>query len=178
MLKRIWKIACVRVLAAVVVSLLAATLASAAAAPTFNGFIRLPVDLYANAGAHLEAGKYTVLVRQTANGGYVLVFRQTDKAIGSVKGVILTGPIDNDSLDAPLIGTQYLHSSADPVGSEAERHFSKSGLPHYQEENRDWKATLRAYNARDGKETLWFFEQRQPDGTWSHVEFVLHLNPQ
>ena len=68
--------------------------------------------------------------------------------------------------------------SADPVGTEAERHFSKSGLPRYQEERRDWKATLRAYSTDDQKESLWLFEERQPGGKWSHIQFILYLNPE
>ena len=148
-----------------------------AAAPTFNGFIRLPVELYASGGVHLEAGQYTVEVKQV-NGEYLLVFQQSDKTIGSIKGVVLNGGIDNGALDMPLMGTQYLHSSADPIGSEAERHFSKSGLPRYEEETRDWKATLRAYTTRDRMETRWFFEHRGPEDKWSHVQFVLYLSPQ
>ena len=160
--------------------LIFALLMPAAATPppttTFSGFIRLPVDLYSADGAHLEKGEYAVQVR-LENGNYSLLFLQNDQTKGTLKGEVLKDQVDGDQLAMPLIGTQFLRSSNDPVGSEAERHFSKSGLAQYEEEGRDWKATLRAYTTRDQKETLWFFEERQPAGKWSHVEFKLDLNP-
>jgi len=147
-----------------------------AAAPSFTGFIRLPVELYSADGTHLEKGQYAVQVKQES-GHYSLIFLQNDEPKATIKGEMLSADADTGPVDLPLIGTQFLRSSADPVGSEAERHFSKSGLPHYQEEKRDWKATLRAYTTEDKKETVWFFEERQPAGKWSHVRFRLSLNP-
>ena len=145
-------------------------------APTFNGFVRLPVDLYTAEGTHLEKGEYAVQVK-LENGQYSLLFLQNDKTEGTIKGEPLKGEVTDEPIAMPLIGTQFLRSSADPVGSEAERHFSKSGLPQYEEENRDWKATLRVYTTRDQKGSLWFFEERQHGGTWSHIEFKLNLSP-
>lgn len=142
---------------------------------TFTGYIRLPVDLYSADGARLEKGPYVVQV-QVANGGYSLVFLQDDQTRGTVKGKPVP-PGGSDDAGYPLIGTQYLRSSEDPVGSEAERHFSKTGLPRYEEENRDWKAALRVYTSNDQKETLWLLEQRQPGDKWSHVEFRLSFHP-
>jgi hypothetical protein len=147
-----------------------------AAVPTFSGSIRLPVDLYSADGAHLEKGEYAVQVKQES-GQYSLVFLQDDQPKETVKGQVLGGDAGDDDLSIPLIGTQFLRSSADPVGSEAERHFSKTGLPQYQEEKRDWKATLRVYSTSDQKEARWFFEERQSAGNWLHVRFTLLFNP-
>jgi hypothetical protein len=148
-----------------------------APAPSFNGSLRLPVDLYAAKGAHLEKGEYTIRVKQQ-NGQYSLTFIQDSHPKLTVKGEVLDENAGDEQASLPLIGTQYLRSSADPVGTEAQRHFSKSGLPHYQEESRDWKATLRAYSTEDQKESLWFFEERQAEGKWSHIQFTLYLSPQ
>jgi hypothetical protein len=145
-------------------------------APSFKGYIRLPVDLYSSEGTHLEAGPYVVEVKMES-GRYSLVFLQDDQPRGAVKSEAAP---DNESNESgyPLIGTQYLRSSDDPVGTEAQRHFSKTGLPQYQEENRDWKATLRAYTTNDQKQALWIFEQRQPGAKWSHLQFRLYFHPQ
>ncbi len=151
--------------------------ASALAPPSFSGSLRLPVDLYAAKGAHLEKGEYSIRVKQV-NGQYSLTFTQDNHPKLTVKGEILREDAGDENASLPLIGTQYLHSSADPVGTEAQRHFSHSGLPHYQEESRDWKATLRAYSTEDQKESLWFFEERQAEGKWSHIQFILYLSPQ
>jgi hypothetical protein len=146
-----------------------------ATAPSFSGDLRLPVDLYAAGGTRLEKGEYAVQVKQE-NGQYGLTFLQSDQPKVTVKGEVLGDDAGEEQASMPLIGTQFLRSSADPVGSDWERHFSKSGLPHYQEEERDWKATLRAYSTQDQKEALWFFEERQPARTWRHVRFRLYLN--
>lgn len=143
--------------------------------PSFKGYISLPVDLYSVDGLHLEKGQYVVQVK-VDNDRYTLVFLQDDQPKGSIKGNAVSAD-EIDESGYPLIGTQYLRSSDDPVGTEAERHFSKTGLPHYQEEGRDWKATLRVYTTNDRKEALWIFEQRQPGDKWSHVQFRLYFHP-
>lgn len=145
------------------------------APPSFSGEIRLPVDLSAADGAHLEAGQYVVQVK-IEKDQYCLVFLQDNRTKATIKGDVLADD-GNFPSGFPLIGTQYLRSSDDPVGTEAERHFSKTGLPHYQEEGRDWKATMRVYSTDDQKQALWLFEQRQPGRKWSHVMFKLNLNP-
>ena len=144
--------------------------------PTYSGSLTLPVHLYSSDGTHLEKGQYAVEVKQE-NGRYTLDFLQDNKIKGTLAGDVLADAMNNDELAMPLIGTQFLRSSADPVGSEWERHFSKTGLPQYQEERRDWKATLRVYATRDQKETRWFFEERQTAGKWLHVQFKMYLSP-
>jgi hypothetical protein len=142
--------------------------------PSFRGDVRLPVDLYTPDGARLERGPYIMEVK-IENERYNLVFLQDDQPKATIKGDVL--PEDGSYPSGfPLIGAQYLRSSDDPVGTEAERHFSKTGLPHYQEESRDWKATMRVYTTDDPKQAIWLFEQREPGRKWSHVLFKLNLN--
>lgn len=159
-----------------ILALLMASGTAPAPAPSYSGSITLPVDLYSSDGAHLEKGQYAVEVKQES-GRYSLVFSQDDKIKGTLAGDVLGDAVNDDELAMPLIGTQFLRSSADPAGSEWERHFSRSGLPQYQEERRDWKATLRVYTTRDPKQTVWLFEERQAAGKWLHVQFKLYLNP-
>src|SRR5579862_5083405 len=157
-----------------ILGLLMASGTAPAPAPTFSGSIRLPVDLYSADGTHLDKGQYSVEVKQES-GQYSLVFLQDDQPKGTVQGQVLGADAGDDDLSMPLIGTQFLRSSDDPVGTEWERHFSKTGLPQYQEEKRDWKATLRVYSTTDQKEALWLFEERKAPGKWSHVEFRMYL---
>ena len=164
------------VLKSLLIALLMASSAAPAVAPSYAGFIRLPVELYSADGTHLDKGEYSVQVKQES-GHYSLIFLQNDQPKATIKGEALSADAESGPLDLPLIGTQFLRSSADPLGSEAERHWSKNGLPGYQNEKRDWKATLRAYTTQDQKEAVWFFEERQPSGNWSHVRFTLLLNP-
>jgi hypothetical protein len=145
-------------------------------APSFSNLISLPVDLYSAEGVRLEKGQYDVEVRQE-NGQYSLLFRQNGQTKATLKGEVLKDDASDPPTALPLIGTQYLRSSADPVGNEAERHFSKTGLAQYQEEKREWKAALRIYTTPDQKQALCLFEERQPAGKWSHVQFKLYLNP-
>ena len=84
------------------------------------------------------------MVVQQENGQYSLRFLQDGQTRCAVKGITLKDDGADLPASVPLIGTQFLRSSDDPVGTEAERHFSKSGLAQYEEERRDWKATLRA----------------------------------
>jgi len=143
---------------------------------SFKSVIKFPVDLYTAEGAHVEKGQCDVDVKQD-NGQYSLRLTQNDKTIATVKGEVLRDDVGDDPSAVPLLGTQYLRSSADPVGSEAERHSSKTGLAQYQEEKRDWKAALRIYSTQDPKEALCLFEEKLPGGKWTRVVFKLYLSP-
>ena len=143
--------------------------------PSFSADLRLPVDVYAADGTRVEKGEYTVQVKQDA-GRFTLVFLQGTEPKATIKGETLSQDATAAGFSTPLIGTQFLRSSADPVGTETERHWSRNGLPRYQNEGRDWKATLRAYSSDDNKDVVWIFEERQSPGKWSHVEFKMFLN--
>lgn len=160
----------------IILAILVASGSPQKSAPSFKANIRVPVDLYSADGTRIAKGQYDVEVK-SENGQYTLLFIQNDQTKGAIKGEVLQGDVSDLQTGLPLIGTQYLRSSADPVGTEAERHFSKTGLPQYEEENRDWKATLRMYTTADQRQALCLFEERHTDGKWSHVQFKLNLNP-
>ncbi len=159
-----------------ILALLTASSAPQKPAPSFSNLIRIPVDLYSPQGVRLEKGQYNIEVKQD-DGQYTLLFLQNDQTKLTIKGELLKDGAIEPPTTVPLIGTQYLRSSDDPVGTEAERHFSKSGLPRYEEEMRPWKAALRVYPLTDQKTVLWLFEEKLPAGKWSHVEFKLYLSP-
>ena len=92
-----------------------------APALSYKGGIRLPMSLATTDGARLAKGQYDVEVK-VQNGGYDLVFLQDEHALATVKGEVLKDDASDPPVAMPLIGTQYLRSSADPVGTEAERH--------------------------------------------------------
>src|SRR5579864_970455 len=104
--------------------LLVSSGATATPALSYKGGIRLPVALSTSEGTHLEKGRYDAEVKVEA-GRYDLVFLQNDHPVATVKGEVLKEDANPPAIEMPLIGTQYLRSSADPVGTEAERHWSK-----------------------------------------------------
>src|SRR5437867_3463794 len=72
----------------------------------------------------------------------------------------------------PLVGTHYLRSSAEPLQTAQERQFSKTGLPQYAEETRDWKAAIRIYKSLNGS-ILFVFQLRGEGGAYRRVDFKL-----
>jgi hypothetical protein len=82
--------------------------------------------LYAADGSHLEPGRYEIEVKAEADR-YQLVFSQNEKIKETVSGGELRDGSDGPRVEIPLVGTNYLRSSADPVGTEAERHTSEIG---------------------------------------------------
>ena len=147
----------------------------AGAQPFYRGLIRLEVALKTGDGVHLEKGQYAVEVRPN-RGHYALVFLSNGKV-----GAVANGhPAPQDSklpATVPLMGTEYLRSSGEPELTVEERHFSKTGQPQYQEEARDWKATLRAFKSEEDSQVFFVFQERQADGKWRRVDFQLHLQP-
>jgi hypothetical protein len=74
----------------------------------------------------------------------------------------------------PLVGTHYVRSSAEPLKTAQERQFSKTGLPQYAEQERDWKATIRVYkNSKEPAEVFFIFQVRDAGSQPIRVEFKL-----
>ena len=147
----------------------------ALADPCYKGRIRLEVDLYTGDGVRLKKGRYSVEVRPDRSHD-TLAFLSDGKVKAAVKGHT---PPEDGKLPASilLMGTEYLRPSTEPELTVEERHFSKTGQPQYQEENRDWKATLRAFESEDRTHAFFVFYERKANGKWRRVDFKLRLNP-
>ena len=158
-----------RILTGVLAGLLAA-----AAPPSYKGVLAIPVDLYAPDGTRIQKGRYDVAI-SSENGAFTLSFLQEGKHIALVKQ--RAAGSDSSPASIPMTGTQFLRSSADPVQTSQERQFSKTGLPQYAEQTRDWKATLRSYRTADHSEAIFVLQERKSGGVWGKVEFSLSLRP-
>ena len=141
------------------------------AEPAFENVIRLPQDLYTRDGQSLPQDPYRVRVRFD-HGGPALVFESPDQAKTVIEGK-QTDRIQEGAPGIPIAGTMFLRSTDDPIGTDAERHHSKTGHPQYQETERDWKATLRMYRHADArqKDVLLLFQRRLPGARWESTEF-------
>ena len=141
--------------------------------PAFENVIRLPRDLYTRDGQSLPQGSYRVRV-QFDDGRPALVFESAGQATTVIEGK-QTGRMQKNAPDIPIAGVMFLRSTDDPVGTDAERHHSKSGHPQYQETERDWKATLRIYRHADAKkkDVLLLFQRRSAGARWESTEFWL-----
>jgi hypothetical protein len=150
--------------------------APAGATASYQGRIRLPIDLATGDGIELRQGRYDLEVR-LERGHYALIF-STGQAVRAIVNGQISGGDDPESapLAAPLTGVLFLRSTADPLPTEEERHNSKTGRPQYEEQARDWKTTLRVYGASrpEAREVRFLFQERQPRGRWSRVRFTLY----
>jgi len=148
-------------------------IARAADKPSYKGLIRIPVPLYTVQDTLLETGQYE-LEAKPENDEYVLAF----SSAGKVKAVVKPLPDSNADLASariPLVGTHYLRSSTEPVLTGEERRLSKTGATQYEEENRDWKATLRVYKSSAGNAAIFLLQIRGEQDHWSRTVFRLAL---
>jgi len=104
-----------------------------------SGMLRLPVELYTTGGTPLDRGVYTLELRPSG-----LVFMQGNDLKTTITRA-QQNPVGSSDDVTLFLGTQYLGSSAEPVLTSEERRHSKTGKALYEEEARDWSATLRAY---------------------------------
>jgi hypothetical protein len=136
--------------------------------------MRIPIDLITPEGVLLEKGQYELEVKPEA-AGYVLSFSSG----GHLKAVVKPVPQSDAALASasiPIVGTHYLRSSTEPLLTGEERRFSKTGRTQYEEESRDWKATLRVYKA--ASDTVFFvFQSKGSHRQWDHVGFKLSQPP-
>lgn len=133
------------------------------AAP-FTGKVRLPVSLQTAAGTILEKGHFDLEVR-SEDGRFWLRFLSPSGGPVPLRGV----PVDPDDWTAtagwPLVGTVHLHPVSIPIGTDAERHKSKTGMPQYLETPRVWNATLRLYRSEDAAGAVSVvFHENHPSG--------------
>jgi hypothetical protein len=142
----------------------------AAEIASYKGLMRIPVDLITADGIRLEKGLFELEVKFEA-AGYVLSFSSG----GHVKAVVKPVP-QSDAVPAsasiPIVGTHYLRPSTEPLLTGEERRFSKTGRTQYEEETRDWRATVRVYKAPP--DTVFFvFQSKGSHRQWNHVSFKL-----
>ena len=133
-------------------------------ASPFVGKVRLPVSLRTADGTVLEKGLFDLEVR-SEDGAIWLRFTSSPGGPVGLRG---------DSVDAndwtapagwPLVGTVHLHPTTIPIGTDAERHKSRTGMPQYLETGRFWNATLRLYRSEDPTGTVSvLFHENHPGG--------------
>ena len=144
-------------------------------AATYVTQLHLPAELYTAKGTVLEKGNYHLRLR-LANGQYSLAFLKEEQPVAVLSG----RPYDEQTAEnwvVPVLGTLYLRSTADPIGTDEERHYSETGQAQYEYEKRNWKATLRAYRSvRPGEKGVRFvFRKIEDDGKPTRKDFALFL---
>jgi hypothetical protein len=138
--------------------------------------LRLPVDLYTVDGIRIEKGQCEIEVKRE-QGQYQLAFISDGKAKALVNGRPSAQDAVASRATIRLIGTHYLAPPGGQVMKAGERPYSKTGRSQYEEQERDWKHTLRLYKTPDDNEALFVFQERQEQGEWNRIEFSLLLKP-
>jgi len=146
---------------------------AATAVERYTGVMTLPIDLFTQERAKIQRGKYEI---EAASEGtrWTLSFLPEGKAPVIVKGNLTAGDLFNVPGMMPLVGTHYLRSSTEPLKTAQERQFSKTGLPQYAEQERDWKATIRVYkSSSEPSEVLFIFQVRNAGSQPTRADFKL-----
>ncbi len=142
------------------------------AAP-FAGKVRLPVSLRTAEGTLLEKGPFDLEVR-SEDGAIRLHFLSSSGGPVALRGVPVDATDWTTPTGWPLVGTVHLHPTSIPIGTDAERHKSKTGMPQYLETPRFWNATLRLYRSEDPTGTVSaLFHENHPSGP-IRVRFELY----
>ena len=130
----------------------------------FVGKIRLPVSLRTAEGTVLAKGPFDLEVR-SENGSIWLRFLSPSGGPVPLRGVSVDPDDGTAPAGWPLVGTVHLHPTSIPIGTDAERHKSKTGMPQYLETPRVWNATLRLYRSEDpaGAVSV-LFHENHPSG--------------
>jgi hypothetical protein len=146
---------------------------AATAVERYTGVMTLPTDLFTQEGTNLEKGKYQIEVVSDGTH-WTLSFLSEGKDRVVVKGNVTAGDLFDVPGLLPLVGTHYMRSSAEPLKTAQERQFSKTGLPQYAEQERDWKATIRAYkNSREPAEVFFIFQVKNAGSQPARADFKL-----
>ena len=138
--------------------------------------INLPIDLYTGDGMILEKGRHN-LELHIGEQQQSLSFLKHDQTIATVKG----NPYlqrERDRGLIPLVGTLLLRSTLAKIGTDEERHYSKTGRAQYEYEHHNWDATLRVYRSvnSETKEVRFVFHNIGESGYRTQVDFLLFLN--
>ena len=147
--------------------------AMAADAVRYLGTMTIPIDLFTQEGARIEKRKYEIEVRSDGSHWILSFLREGQNAV-VVRGSVPVGDPFNLPAVVPLVGTHYLRSSAEPLKTAQERQFSKTGLPQYAEQERDWKATVRVYkNSVESGDVFFIVQVRNGAGQPIRADFKL-----
>lgn len=146
---------------------------AAPATEHYSGIMILPIDLFTEQGTKIEKGKYAVEI-STTESRWTLSFLSESKSRVEVKGKTVTGDPFVLPATIPLLGTHYLHASSETLKTAQERQFSKTGLPQYAEQERNWRATIRVYRSSTESDGVFFiFQVRDDPGHMTRVDFKL-----
>ena len=130
----------------------------------FVGKVRLPVSLRTADGTVLEKGRFDLEVR-SEDGVIRLRFLSSSGGLVALRGLSVDANDWTVPAGWPLMGTVHLHPTSIPIGTDAERHKSKTGMPQYLETPRFWNATLRLYRVQDQTGTVSvLFHENHPGG--------------
>jgi len=139
----------------------------------YTGVMTLPIDLFTPEGTKIEKGRCAIEV-DVFDDERLLSFLPEGKSRVVVKGNLTTGDFFTMPGMMPLVGTHYMRSSAEPLKTAQERQFSKTGLPQYAEQERDWKATIRVYkNSKEPAEVFFIFQVRNAGSQPMRADFKL-----
>lgn len=147
-----------------------------ATSPAYVGQIDVRVELWTLSGDKIPKALIDVEVRREAEH-YELLFTRDDELVAVVHGQ--TESETDADVVVPFMGTTFLRPKAQVIGTEEQRRFSKSGRSLYEEDTRDWKATLRAYRSktRDAKNAwMVFVERGETYDDWTVVRFPLRVD--
>ena len=146
----------------------------ATAGQRYTGVMTLPIDLFTLEGTKIEKGRCEIEVYVFDGTRWILSFVPESKIRVVVKGNPATGDLFIMPGMMPLVGTHYMRSSAEPLKTAQERQFSKTGLPQYAEQERDWKATIRVYkNSKEPAEIVFIFQVRDAGSQPTRADFKL-----
>ena len=141
--------------------------------PTYKGLAKIPMDLATPEGTVLEKGQYELEIKPGDQNATLQFSLQ-----GHPKATVKAIQVEDSTLAAariPFIGTHFLTFSADPVLTGQERQRSKTGAAQYEEEKRDWKATLRAYQSPEEGVVYFLVQLRGAGMRWNRTVFKLAL---
>ena len=144
--------------------------------PSHVSQLYLPMDLYTGEGVRIEKGSYN-LELHFEKGHHSLVFLRGERIIAVVNGL----PHQKQASQTwvvPVVGTLFFRPTAIPIGTDEERHYSKTGQAQYEYEPRDWKATMRVFQSVDSgnKEILFVLQKTGETGEPTRNNFLLFLD--
>ena len=111
------------------------------ATSAYRGEVRLPTDLYSEAGETIAAGKYQVEVRQSGTSA-TLVFLSGTDAVASIASQTRS---TNTNITIPVTGTTLLQP-VEKAKTAADDSESRSGISPYLAPL-SWNTTLRIYKS-------------------------------